>query len=207
MNSVIEPATIAAPAAKYALAVAIPAGSEIVLTSGIVGERPDGTISTDVAEQAAEMWRSIDAILDAGGFTKTDVVAYTTYAVVGHGMNARELAANPRLDRWFVQDLNRNPLLPLDDGAFDAELCCAGVEYLQRPIEVLADVRRVIRKGAPLVVSFSNRYFPTKAVAVWRALDAEGHARKMSGTALLASRLGARVDVAGLAAPGHRRRD
>ena len=123
-----------------------------------------------------------------------------TSAVVGHGMNARELAANPRLDRWFVQDLNRNPLLPLDDGAFDAELCCAGVEYLQRPIEVLADVRRVIRKGAPLVVSFSNRYFPTKAVAVWRALDAEGHARKMSGTALLASRLGARVDVAGLAA-------
>ena len=96
--------------------------------------------------------------------------------VVGHGMNARELAANPRLDRWFVQNLNRDPLLPLADGAFDAALCCVGVQYLQRPIEVFADVRRAMRKGAPFVVSFSNRCFPSKAVAVWRSLDAEGHA-------------------------------
>ena len=96
--------------------------------------------------------------------------------VVGHGMNARELAANPRLDRWFVQYLNRDPLLPLADGAFDAALCCVGVQYLQRPIEVFADVRRAMRKGAPFVVSFSNRCFPSKAVAVWRSLDAEGHA-------------------------------
>lgn len=34
--------------------------------------------------------------------------------IVGHGMNADELAANPRLDRWFVQDLNREPTLPLN---------------------------------------------------------------------------------------------
>ena len=34
-------------------------------------------------------------------------VAYVS--VVGHGMNERELAANPRLSRWFVQDLNAAP--------------------------------------------------------------------------------------------------
>ncbi len=96
--------------------------------------------------------------------------------VVGHGMNAEELAANPRLDRWFVQDLNRDTALPLDDGAFDAALCCVGVQYLQHPVAVLADVRRVLVPGAPIIVSFSNRCFPTKAVAIWQRLDTSGHA-------------------------------
>jgi hypothetical protein len=95
---------------------------------------------------------------------------------VGHGMNPTELAANPRLTRWFVQDLNREPLLPLDDGHFDAVLCCVSVQYLQRPIEVFAEVRRVLKPGAPFVVSFSNRCFWTKAVAIWRALDIQRHA-------------------------------
>jgi SAM-dependent methyltransferase len=96
--------------------------------------------------------------------------------VIGQGMNADELAANPRLRRWFVQDLNRNPTLPLDEGAFDAALCCVGAQYLQRPVAVFAEVRRVLVAGAPFVVSFSNRCFPTKAVAIWRSLDASGHA-------------------------------
>ncbi len=100
--------------------------------------------------------------------------------VVGHGMNADELAANPRLSRWFVQDLNRDPVLPADIGLFDAALCCVGVQYLQRPVEVFAAVRDALRPGAPCCVSFSNRCFPSKAVAVWRALDAQGHARLVS---------------------------
>ena len=29
---------------------------------------------------------------------------------------------------------------------------------------------------APFIVSFSNRCFPTKAVAIWRSLDINGHA-------------------------------
>src|SRR5262249_21215018 len=69
--------------------------------------------------------------------------------VVGHGMNAEELAANPRLSRWFIQDLNRSPALPLEDGAFDAALCCVGVQYLQQPVEVFREVRRVLTPGAP----------------------------------------------------------
>ena len=96
--------------------------------------------------------------------------------VIGHGMNAEELAANPRLTRWWVQDLNRDARLPLADAGLDAALCCVGVQYLQRPFEVFAEVRRALRPGAPCVVSFSNRCFPTKAVAIWRALDTAGHA-------------------------------
>ncbi len=100
--------------------------------------------------------------------------------VIGQGMNAEELSANPRLSRSFVQNLNRNPILPLEDQSCDAALCCVGVQYLQRPLEVFAEVLRVLRPGAPFIVSFSNRCFPTKAVAIWRSLDDHGHAALVS---------------------------
>ncbi len=96
--------------------------------------------------------------------------------VIGHGMNAEELRANPRLSRSFVQNLNRTPILPLEVGSCDAALCCVGVQYLQRPLEVFAEICRALRPGAPFIVSFSNRCFPTKAVAIWRPLDARGQA-------------------------------
>jgi hypothetical protein len=97
--------------------------------------------------------------------------------VIGHGMNAAELAANPRLTRWFVQNLNRDAKLPLADTTVDAAMVCVSIQYLQQPVAVLREVARVLRPGAPLVISFSNRCFWTKAVAIWRALDDSGHAR------------------------------
>ncbi len=96
--------------------------------------------------------------------------------VIGHGMNAEELGANPRLTRSFVQNLNRTPALPLAAESCDAALCCVGVQYLQHPVEVFSEVLRVLRPGAPFLVSFSNRCFATKAVAIWRSLDSSGHA-------------------------------
>lgn len=96
--------------------------------------------------------------------------------VIGQGMNAEELSRNPRLSRSFVQDLNRNPILPLEADSCDAALCCVGVQYLQRPLEVFAEILRVLRPDAPFIVSFSNRCFPTKAVAIWQSLDDRGHA-------------------------------
>ena len=116
-------------------------------------------------------------ILDLMSSWVSHLPADGVYAeVVGQGMNADELAANPRLDRWFVQNLNHNPVLPLDDQDFDAAVCCVGVQYLQRPAQVFTEVRRVLAPGAPFIVSFSNRCFPMKAVAIWRALHTNGHA-------------------------------
>jgi hypothetical protein len=97
--------------------------------------------------------------------------------IVGHGMNAEELAANPRLNRWFVQNLNRDPVLPFADNSIDAAMICVSIQYLERPVEVLREVARVLRPGCPIVIGFSNRCFWTKAVAVWRALDDQGHAK------------------------------
>jgi SAM-dependent methyltransferase len=95
--------------------------------------------------------------------------------VIGHGMNAAELAANPRLNRWFIQNLNRETRLPLGDASLDAAMICVSIQYLERPVAVLRELARLLRPGAPLVISFSNRCFWTKAVAIWRSLDDEGH--------------------------------
>jgi SAM-dependent methyltransferase len=99
---------------------------------------------------------------------------FSVRSLSGLGMNAEELAANPRLTSWVVHNLNREPRLPYDDEAFDGCIDTVSVQYLQRPIEVFREVNRVLRPGAPFVLTFSNRCFPTKAIAAWRALgDAE----------------------------------
>ena len=90
-------------------------------------------------------------------------VAYSR--VVGLGMNEVELKENPRLDAHGVQDLNANPTLPFEDREFDGVGCCVSIDYLTRPVEVLREVGRVLKVGAPVVVTFSNRCSPTRAAA------------------------------------------
>jgi SAM-dependent methyltransferase len=87
--------------------------------------------------------------------------------VVGLGMNQEEMEDNPQVDEAVIHDLNEDPRLPFLDRSFDAVLCCVSVQYLVRPLEVFADVSRVLRPGGPLVVTFSNRCFPEKAVGAW----------------------------------------
>jgi len=97
--------------------------------------------------------------------------------VCGLGMNQVELDANPHLSERVVHDLTRDPRLPLDDGEFDACMITVSVQYLTRPVEVFRELARVLKPGAPAAVSFSNRCFPTKAVAIWRGTGHGDHAR------------------------------
>jgi SAM-dependent methyltransferase len=91
--------------------------------------------------------------------------------IVGLGMNAEEMRQNDQLDDYVLHDLNRNPRLPFEDASFDAAVCTVSVQYLTHPIEVFADVGRVLCPGAPFIVSFSNRCFPSKAVQIWLTLN------------------------------------
>ncbi len=91
------------------------------------------------------------------------------------GMNDAELAANPMATTRVVKDLNSDPLLPFEPASFDAVLCCVSIDYLVQPVEVLAEVARVLRPAAPVVITFSNRCFPTKAIRGWLATGDEGH--------------------------------
>ena len=94
-----------------------------------------------------------------------------TRTVVGLGLNAVEMAENPQLDGAVVHDLNADPRLPFDRAAFDAAVVTVSIQYMVRPVEVFAEVNRVLRPGGAFHVIYSNRMFPTKAVAIWRALD------------------------------------
>ncbi|HYP04545.1 MAG TPA: methyltransferase domain-containing protein [Cyanobium sp.] len=94
-----------------------------------------------------------------------DDIAYGE--VIGHGLNARELEANPRLDRHWVQNLNENQTLPLADASVDAVLIVAGWQYLQQPEAVAAELLRIVRPGGQLIVAFSNRMFFQKAPQIW----------------------------------------
>ena len=95
--------------------------------------------------------------------------------VVALGMNREELGANARANDRVVRDLNQEPRLPFGDALFDGAAICVSVDYLTRPVEVLRECARVLRRGAPLVITFSNRCFPTKVIAAWRLLDDQGH--------------------------------
>ena len=83
------------------------------------------------------------------------------------GMNAAELDANPVATQRIVHDLNADPRIPLPDADVDAVVCCVSVDYLTRPVEVLAEAARVLRPGGTVAITFSNRCFPTKAVHGW----------------------------------------
>ena len=88
--------------------------------------------------------------------------------VEGHGMNEAELAKNPQLDHYFIQNLNQNPQLPLADQDFDAVLIAVSVQYLQYPEAIFAEIHRILKPGGIAIVSFSNRMFYQKAIAAWR---------------------------------------
>ena len=90
--------------------------------------------------------------------------------VAGLGMNAAELARNPRLTNRLVQDLNREPELPFEDASFDAVVNAVSVQYLTRPVEVFRDCARMLRPGGLHLVALSHRCFPTKAVRAWHVL-------------------------------------
>jgi SAM-dependent methyltransferase len=96
-------------------------------------------------------------------------------AVVGLGMNAEEMADNPQLATHVVHDVNRASRLPFANAEFDGAMCAVSIQYVVHPVLLLREVRRVLKPGAPFVVSFSNRCFPTKAVAVWLDTTDEQH--------------------------------
>ena len=67
-----------------------------------------------------------------------------------------ELKANPRFSRFFVQNLNENQALPLEDHSVDAAAICVSIQYLQKPVVVLRDLARVLKPGSSVSITFSD---------------------------------------------------
>ena len=91
--------------------------------------------------------------------------------LIGIGLNDVEMRENPQLDEHVIHDLNANPALPLKDSTLDAAVVTVSIQYMTRPVEVFGDVNRILKPGASFHIIYSNRMFPTKAIAVWQSLD------------------------------------
>jgi len=128
------------------------------VASGVIAERYAGLLVAD--GRVLDLMASVQSHLPDG----------MPLEVTGLGMNEEELAQNPRLSARVVHDLNAESRLPFEDASFDAVVCSLSVEYLVRPFEVFAEVARVLKPGGTFAVSFSNRWFPPKAIALWGQL-------------------------------------
>ncbi|MBF0877522.1 class I SAM-dependent methyltransferase [Gluconobacter cerevisiae] len=107
--------------------------------------------------------------------------------VVGLGVAKAALEANPILNERIVQDLNDEPTLPFEDDSFDAVTLCDGLAYLTQPLAILMEIVRVLKPGAPLILTFSDQFHAAKAVAIWQALEPADRVRLVS---VLMSRTG-----------------
>lgn len=102
--------------------------------------------------------------------------AMSKQQLVGLGMNAEEMSENPDLDDFVIHDLNANPRLPFENATFDAVVVTVSIQYMTQPVEVFREVNRILKPRGLFAVIFSNRMFPTKAVAIWRGLNDRQHA-------------------------------
>jgi len=100
--------------------------------------------------------------------------------LVGLGMNRPEMEDNPALTEIVIHNLNQNPALPFADSDFDGAVVTVSIQYMTRPVEIFRGVAKVLKPGAPFIVSFSNRMFPTKAVAIWHSLSEFDRVRLVS---------------------------
>lgn len=114
--------------------------------------------------------------------------------MVGLGLNAAEMQANPDLDEFVIHNVNEDPVLPFEDESFDAVVITVSVQYLKRPVETFRQVYRILRQDGLLIVTFSNRMFPTKAVRIWRVSTDKG---RMGLVAAYLEEAGEFVDVHG----------
>jgi hypothetical protein len=101
--------------------------------------------------------------------------------ISGTGMNALELMANDQLTDYEARNLNVNPTLPYEDNTFDVVTCVVSIDYLIHPIEVLKEVRRVLKPGGKVIISQSNRCFPSKAIAMWLDMNDRQHLELING--------------------------
>lgn len=100
--------------------------------------------------------------------------------VIGLGASKAALDTNPVLKTRIVQDLNADPILLFEDDSLDVITLCDGIAYLTQPLTVLTEALRVLKEGAPLIVTFSDQFHQQKAVAMWQALEPEDRARLVS---------------------------
>jgi len=102
--------------------------------------------------------------------------------ISGTGMNALELIANDQFNDYVAKDLNETPVLSeYKDNSFDVVTCVVSIDYLVHPIDVLKEVHRVLSPGGKMIISQSNRCFPSKAISMWLKMNDRQHLELING--------------------------
>jgi FKBP-type peptidyl-prolyl cis-trans isomerase 2 len=131
----------------------------------------DSTASAQIASSYSHYLRPGMKILDLmsswQSHLPTDI---DDLDITGLGMNANEMTQNPQLSRHVIHDLNQQTSLPFEDNQFDVTVCSLSIEYLVDPLKVMQEIIRVTRPGGRVMVSFSDRWFPPKAIIIWQEL-------------------------------------
>lgn len=79
MIRMLNPTSVAAPASAYSHGVYIPHGADIVLTSGTLGNAPDGKLAAGFDAQCRLIFANTAEILGAAEMDLGNVVKITTY--------------------------------------------------------------------------------------------------------------------------------
>eukprot|EP00747_Dinoflagellata_sp_TGD_P166998 gnl/TRDRNA2_/TRDRNA2_190663_c0_seq1.p1 gnl/TRDRNA2_/TRDRNA2_190663_c0~~gnl/TRDRNA2_/TRDRNA2_190663_c0_seq1.p1 ORF type:complete len:329 (-),score=56.92 gnl/TRDRNA2_/TRDRNA2_190663_c0_seq1:191-1150(-) len=121
-------------------------------------------------QSATEFGRKVERHVDlCSSWVSHLPEGYAPTHIVGIGMNKHELEKNPRLTQHFVQNLNKKQELPVADGSVDIFTNAMSVDYLVKPLQVHQEMYKKLKPGGMVVLSFSNRFFPTKVIGIWPA--------------------------------------
>ena len=91
----------------------------------------------------------------------------TYKTVIGHGLNNEELKRNSALDRYWIQNFNKNQIIPIKNETIDYCLMVAAWQYLQYPEKLSLEISRILKSKGKLIISFTNRAFWSKAPYIW----------------------------------------
>ncbi len=104
----------------------------------------------DLLRGAAPQGHVLDLPAGSGAFTRRLLEA-------GYRATAGDLEAHPALPEVAAfAPCNMDEPLPFADASFDAVCSIEGIEHIRRPFDFLRECRRVLKPGAPLLLSTPN---------------------------------------------------
>jgi len=132
----------------------------------------DTTAIAKISALYGQLLRSGDTVLDLmSSWTSHLPLHLKPGKMTGLGMNREELNKNEQLTDRVIHDLNQEPVLPFADESFDAVICSVSVEYLTAPVAIFREVGRILKPGGLFINTFSNRWFPSKVIAIWEQVQ------------------------------------
>lgn len=121
LPTIFNPAHLHDPAPNgYSMAVITAGGGRLAFISGQGGQDQTGGLSPDFADQVAQAYANLGAVLDALGAATTQVVKLTVY-VVDHNMSKLGVLTE-NVTRMFGSNLPAQTLVPVPKLAIDPML-------------------------------------------------------------------------------------